>query len=133
VPIVAAARQGRIWGVFRPFQTSTLEQEFGTGPLGVHHAGVVFYWALVPFIVAGALHLRRSRVTLLPMVPFFLVAIAAAAVAFGTYRYRAPAEVPIAILAAAGIDRLWTRAAHRPEAVRNESTTSSTSASVMSV
>jgi 4-amino-4-deoxy-L-arabinose transferase-like glycosyltransferase len=133
VPIVAAARQGRIWGVFRPFQTSTLEQEFGTGPLGVHHAGVVFYWALVPFTIAGALHLRRSGVTLSPMVPFFLVAIAAAAIAFGTYRYRAPAEVPIAILAAAGVSRLWTRAAHRRKAARNESTTSSISVSVMSV
>jgi hypothetical protein len=133
VPIVTAARQGRMWGVFRPFQTSTFEQEFGGGPLGVHHTGVVFYWALVPFAVAGAVQLRRSGVTLLPMVPFFLVAIAAAAIAFGTYRYRAPAEVPIVILAAAGLDRLWTGAAHGRKAARNESTTSSTSASVMSV
>ena len=114
VPIVAVARQGRMWALFRPFQTSALEQEFGTGPLGVHHAGVVFYWALVPLVLAGGVHLRRSGVTLLPMVPFFLVAIAAAALAFGTYRYRAPAEVPIAILAASGIEWSWTRIAHRP-------------------
>jgi 4-amino-4-deoxy-L-arabinose transferase-like glycosyltransferase len=133
VPIVAAARQGRMWGVFRPLQTATFEQEFGGGPLVVHHAGVVFYWALVPFAVTGALHLRRSGVALLPMLPFFVVAVAAAAIAFGTYRYRAPAEVPIVIFAAVGISRLWARVADHAKAARGASTAPTAPASVMSV
>jgi 4-amino-4-deoxy-L-arabinose transferase-like glycosyltransferase len=134
VPIVAAARQGRIWGVFRPFQTARFDQEFGGGPLSVYQAGVVFYWALLPVAVVGAWRLRRSPVSTAPLLPFFAVAAASAAIAFGTFRYRAPAEVPIVLLAAVGVDALWTRLrSHDRRADRNASTTSSDSASVMSV
>jgi hypothetical protein len=134
VPIVAAARQGRIWGVFRPFQTARFDQEFGGGPLSVYQAGVAFYWALLPVAVVGAWRLRRSAVPTAPLLPFFEVAAASAAIAFGTFRYRAPAEVPIVLLAAVGVDALWKRLrSHDRRADRNASTTSSDSASVMSV
>lgn len=134
VPIVAAARQGRMWGVFRPFQTATFDQDFGGGPLVVYQAGLVFYWAIIPFAAAGAVRLRRRGVTLAPLLPFFVVAIATAAIAFGTFRYRAPAEVPIVILAAVGVDALLSSSRrHDATATRNASATSSASASVNSV
>jgi hypothetical protein len=114
MPIVAAARQGRMWGVFRPLQTARFDQDFGHGPPGVYRAGLAFYWALVPFTVVGAFRLRRTAVALSPLVPFILVAVAAAAIAFGTWRYRAPAEVPIAVLAAVGVGAVWGRISSSP-------------------
>jgi hypothetical protein len=131
---VAAARQARIWGVFRRFQTARFDQEFGGGPLSVYQAGVVFYWALLPFAVVGASRLRRSAVPTAPLLPFFAVAVTSAAVALGTFRYRAPAEVPIILLAAVGAEALWAHLrSHDRRADKNASTTSSASASVMSV
>jgi 4-amino-4-deoxy-L-arabinose transferase-like glycosyltransferase len=133
VPLVAAARQGRIWGVFRPFQTAALDQEFGLGPLGVYHAGLAFYWVLIPFAIAGAFRLRRSGVPLLPLLPFFIVAAGTAAIAFGTFRYRAPAEVPVVVLAALGVDVLWRRRrSHDSLEPRDDSTTSPASVAVSS-
>jgi 4-amino-4-deoxy-L-arabinose transferase-like glycosyltransferase len=134
VPIVFAARQGRMWGVFRPFQTATFDQNFGHGPLLVYQAGLVFYWALIPLALAGAVCLRRWGIALLPLLPLFIAAGATAAIAFGTFRYRAPAEVPIVMLAAVGIEALpGVFRLYDPNAARNASATSSASASVISV
>jgi 4-amino-4-deoxy-L-arabinose transferase-like glycosyltransferase len=113
VPAVVAARMGRTWGAFRPWQEARFGHEWGGGPLVVYQAGLVAYWVLVAAAVAGAVALRRASVPLFPLLSFVVVVIAAVAVAFGAFRFRAPAEVPIAVLAAAGVDALWRRAARR--------------------
>jgi hypothetical protein len=110
VPAVVAAREGRTWGLFRPLQQARLEREFGNGPLGVYRAAVFAYWVLLPFAIAGAVRLRRRCVPLLPLVSFLVVVAAAVGLTFGSVRYRAPAEVTIAVLAAVGIEAVW---AHR--------------------
>jgi hypothetical protein len=134
VPAVVAAREGRTWGFFRPLQQPTLEREFGNGPLGVYRVAAVSYWALVPFAIAGGVVLRRRSVPLFPLLVFFVAVAVVVAVAFGSVRYRAPAEVPIVVLAAVGVDALWARLRPRPSsAARNASTTSSASAVVSSV
>jgi Dolichyl-phosphate-mannose-protein mannosyltransferase len=134
VPSVVAAREGRTWGLFRPLQQPTLEREFGNGPLGVYRVAALGYWALVPFAVSGAVFLRRRSVPLLPLLTFLVAVVLVVAVTFGSVRYRAPAEVPIVVLAAVGVDALWARLRPRPSsAARNASTTSSASAVVSSV
>jgi hypothetical protein len=113
VPAVVAARTGRTWGLFRPLQEARFGHEWGGGPLAVYQAGLVAYWVLVPLAVAGAVKLRRASVPLFPMLSFVVVVIPAVVVAFGAFRFRAPAEVPIVVLAAVGVDALWRRAARR--------------------
>ena len=134
VPAVVAAREGRTWGLFRPFQQARFEREFGNGPLWVYQLAVVAFWALVPFAAVGAARLRRASVPLFPLLSFLAAATVAVAMTFGAVRYRALAEVPVVVLAAAGVDALWRRARRGPSSeARNTSTTSSTSSPVMSV
>jgi 4-amino-4-deoxy-L-arabinose transferase-like glycosyltransferase len=134
LPVVVAAREGRTWGLFRPFQQAALEREFGNGPLWVYQVAVFAFWALAPFAVVGALRLRRTTVPLFPLLSFLVAVAVVVAMTFGAVRYRAPAEVPIVVLAAAGLDAAWTRLRDRGSSTaRNASTTSAASASVMSV
>jgi hypothetical protein len=134
LPAVVAAREGRTWGLFRPFQQATLEREFGNGPLVVYQLAVFAYWALVPLAAVGVVRLRRMSVPLAPLLVFFVAVVVLVAATFGAVRYRAPAEVPIVVLAAVGVDGLWSRLRRRgSRAPRNASTTSSASTSVMSV
>lgn len=118
LPAVVAAREGRTWGVFRPFQQARFEQQWGGGPIGVYQAGVAFSWALVPFAVAGLLRLRASAVPLFPLISFLLVVAVAVAITHGMVRYRAPAEVSIVVLAAAGVDALLDRLPFRALSAR---------------
>jgi Dolichyl-phosphate-mannose-protein mannosyltransferase len=109
LPVVVVAREGRAWGAFRPFQQATLEREGGHGPLGVYQAAVFAYWALLPFAVAGAIRLRRKSVPLFPLLSFLVAVAVVVGLTIGSLRYRAPAEVPIVVLAAVGADALWAR------------------------
>jgi Dolichyl-phosphate-mannose-protein mannosyltransferase len=134
LPAVVAAREGRTWGLFRPFQQPTLEQADGHGPLAVYRAGVFAYWALVPFAVVGAVHVRRRGLPLFPLLALLVAVVVAVGLTFGSVRYRAPAEVPIVVLAAVGVDATWRWLCVRaPSATRKASTTSSASFAVSSV
>jgi len=134
VPAVVAAREGRTWGLFRPFQQATFERSYGHGPPSVYQMAVFAYWALLPFAVAGAIRLRRRSLPVFPLLSFLLSVAVAVGITIGSVRYRAPAEVPIVVLAAVGVDALlgWLRS-HCRSAAKNASITSSASASVMSV
>jgi hypothetical protein len=69
-----------------------------------------------------------------PLLSFICAVAVVVAVTLGSVRYRAPAEVPIVVLAAVGVDAVWVRLRGRASnAARNASTTSAASASVMSV
>ena len=78
--------------------------EAGEGrPVAATYAGLGFYYALVPFAVGGIVVLRRRRID-----QWFLLAPAAvvtvvSAVVIALVRYRAPFEVCLVVLAAAGI------------------------------
>jgi Dolichyl-phosphate-mannose-protein mannosyltransferase len=134
VPVVVAAREGRTWGLYRPFQQATFERDFGNGPLGVYQVAVFAHWALAPFAVAGAVRLRSMSLPLFPLLSFLLAVAVIVAATIGSVRYRAPAEVPIVLLAAVGVDAAWERWCRRPSSTpRNASTTSSASAAVSSV
>jgi hypothetical protein len=131
VPAVVAAREARTWGLFRPFQQAKLERESGGGPLGVYQLAVFAYWALLPVAVVGAIRLQRRSIPLFPLLSFFVAVAVVVGVTFGSVRYRAPAEVPIVVLAAVGVDALRGRLrSHDVSARRSASTTSSASVSI---
>jgi hypothetical protein len=118
LPVVAAARIGRTWGVYRPFMGIATD---GTvRPRWVVTSAYVVYWLLVPLAIAGAFVARRRRVPLWPLGAVVATVVTTVAVFHGNLRYRAPAEVVIVVLAAiavrAVIDALGPRSVRAGEA-----------------
>src|SRR5215211_557492 len=107
VPVVVLAREGRTWGLFRPFQQMEIEvlDTMGVGPSGkrVYRFSFFAFWLLAPAAAAGALILRRRNVTLIPLMAPILTVITAAALTYGFTRLRASAEVSIVLLSAVTI------------------------------
>jgi 4-amino-4-deoxy-L-arabinose transferase-like glycosyltransferase len=117
LPLVVAARVGRLWGVFKPGQTTAFDwwiEGRGRVPTWI---GLFFYYALLPFAVVGLVKLRRRRVPILPLLAIVIIATFAAAITFGVTRYRAPAEVAIVVAAGVGIDAAWRRFRSRTRTV----------------
>jgi 4-amino-4-deoxy-L-arabinose transferase-like glycosyltransferase len=104
VPAVVAARIGRVWSAYHPFDMAFVNQGEGREPWA-SRLGVWSYWALLPFVAAGWWILRQRRRPTWPLVaPFVMVTIVAAAF-YGITRFRVPAEVSIVVLAAVAVDR----------------------------
>jgi 4-amino-4-deoxy-L-arabinose transferase-like glycosyltransferase len=103
LPIVALARVGRIWGVFKPGQTTTFEWSQEARGRAASWAALVVYYALVPFAIVGLVAMRKRRIPIWPVVSLFVIATFAAATTFGVTRYRAPAEIGLVLAAAIGI------------------------------
>ncbi|MEA2420849.1 MAG: hypothetical protein QOE60_3055 [Thermoleophilaceae bacterium] len=103
-PVVAAARLGRAWSFFQPFQTNA-----GRSP-GWQNVGVVLYWLMLPLAAFGLLTLwRRNRAQMWPIAaPIVMVAITTV-VFYGFLRFRQPAEISIVVLTGVAIDALWSR------------------------
>ena len=101
LPKVVAARLGRQWELFRPLQNVEFAPIEGRDKR-VALAGLLSYYALVPFAVLGVRELRRRRRRIVPLVAQFVSVSVTAAYAYGTVRFRAPAEVALVILAGIG-------------------------------
>ncbi len=108
VPVVAAARIGRTFNFYRPFQQVYLEAGRET-PIPVLRAGLFSYWLLVPFAVLGAIAARRRRIPIYPLLVPFAIVVLSVAMTIGAVRYRASAEIPFLILVSIGIDRALSR------------------------
>lgn len=112
-PVVAAARLGRSWQVFRVGQTAELTSGEGR-PVWAGWSGAVATWVLLPAAVAGGLALRRRGQVAWPFVVPALAASAVLLVALGGLpRYRAPAEPGLVLLASVGVVALAGRASGR--------------------
>jgi 4-amino-4-deoxy-L-arabinose transferase-like glycosyltransferase len=108
VPVVVAARVGRTFGFFRPAQQMHFEAERGTA-LWVIRLAFVAFWILLPAAVAGAVRARRHRIPLYPLLAFPATVLLAVVTTIGAVRYRAPAEIPLVLLAAFAFDALIAR------------------------
>jgi hypothetical protein len=108
LPTVVLAREGRVWGVFRPFQQ--LHTDLFKGDINVLRAGLIAYWLLAAFAVGGVIVLRRRLPELVVLGSFIASLIVTTAVTYGTTRFRAPADVAIVLLAAVAVDTLIRRA-----------------------
>src|SRR5680860_137843 len=113
VPLVVAARVGRILGVFRPSTDLNFDEYVMKRNPIVARSTQVTWYLLAPLAVIGAVILRRRRVPLLPLVGFPAIVLVSVAVTFAQLRYRAPAEPAVVLLAAvaleAGVRRLRAR------------------------
>jgi Dolichyl-phosphate-mannose-protein mannosyltransferase len=121
LPVVALARVGRTWGLFRPgdmvgYNTKEDREEWVTR-LGF----VTYYPTLILAIVGAAVLFRRKRrrelwVLLVPVIAVTLFT----AVTYGQTRFRAAAEPSLAILAAVAIVAIVHRLLRSREASPSE-------------
>lgn len=113
-PIVAAARVGRIWGVYAPGQMVDYSEgdleTTGEGREGwASWWGWVMWWAMVPASIYGAVVLHRRGRMVLPLVMTAAVITVTAIAFYGLVRFRVPAEVAVVVLSAAALDAVGRR------------------------
>jgi 4-amino-4-deoxy-L-arabinose transferase-like glycosyltransferase len=114
--VVAGARVGRIWGVFRPAQSINLDEQVEGRSRTASTVGLVVYYELVALSVAALVLLKRRGQPILPFISLALMVTVTAAVAIGITRYRMPAEVGLVILSGVAIDAAirWVRREPQP-------------------
>ena len=108
-PLVAVVRAGRTFGFWQPGRQVETDWRFENRGRAPSAAGLLAYYAALPFAVAGGVVLWRRRVALSPLVG--LIALSAVAV-MGVHaltRVRLAADVAIVVLAAIGIEALVRR------------------------
>ncbi|MGP0031344.1 MAG: ArnT family glycosyltransferase [Acidimicrobiales bacterium] len=117
LPVVMVARVARLWDLYMPVQMARDDVAEGR-PEGAALAGLVMYYALLPLAGLGMAHLRRRRLVQWPLLVPAVALTVVAALSYGIVRFRAPFEVCLVILAAAGIDAVagWH---HRRRATRS--------------
>jgi hypothetical protein len=106
VPVVVAARVGRIWGVFRPIEDVENDILFERRGHFPSWSGAIMYYALLPAAVYALVIMRRRRVPISPMIAIFAMVTITVAAAMGITRYRVSADVALAVLGGVAIDGL---------------------------
>lgn len=109
LPVVVAARIGRVWDVFRPTQNVHLNAFYERRGDAASWAVLVGYYLLLPFAIGGLVVMRRRRVPIFPMIAIAVSVTITVAFSFGITRYRAPVDVVLPVLAAVAVDALWRR------------------------
>ncbi len=119
LPKVVAARVLRQWDLFRPWQNADLAPVEGRNR-DAARAGLVMYYGLLAGSAVGVVALRRRRRPILPLVAQIVSVTLTAAYAYGTTRFRVPAEPVLCIFAAVGlvtlsphVRRRWSRRPNR--------------------
>ncbi len=102
LPIVAAARVGRVWDLYEPLQMVDIDVNEGR-PVPASFAGLLSYYLLLPFAVAGVFVLRRRSAKVWPLLVVAVAVTVIAALSYGQVRFRAEFEVALVVLAGAGI------------------------------
>jgi len=112
LPVVVAARVGRMWEVFRPGEGVDFNDVIEGRGRGPSEAGLVAYYLLVPAALVGLVVAVRRRIPVSPLLAAPVAVTIAAATTFGITRYRAPGDAMVVVLAAVGIaaaTELWRR------------------------
>ncbi len=108
VPVVMAARVGRVWEVYRPADNRA-NDEFEARHRGVAWVGLFCYYAMIPLAIVGLVRLRRSGRSLWPLVAPFVFVTLITIVFYGNTRFRVPGEVALVVLAGIGLGGLLER------------------------
>jgi hypothetical protein len=102
--VVMAARIGRIWNVFRPWQNAKLDGTIEGRGLAQARVALFFFYAYVAAAIVGLVAMRRRRYPIWPYLVLAAVITFTAAITFGIQRYRIPVDTVLPALAAVGID-----------------------------
>jgi 4-amino-4-deoxy-L-arabinose transferase-like glycosyltransferase len=112
-PAVMAARLGRNLNLYRPSQQVNLEVHGEANTRWVANVGVWTFRLFFVAGIAGAIVLRRRRVPLFPVVAPIATVVVTVVLLYSTVRFRAPADLSLALLAAVALDGLWNVVAER--------------------
>ena len=101
LPLVAAARVGRLWGLFKPGQTTALDWWIEGRGRAASWIGLFAYYALLPFAFYGLVD-DATPTHPDPAAPRRRAGRdgGRGRITFGVTRYRAPAEVALVVAAA---------------------------------
>jgi len=108
IPVVLAARLGRAWNVYAPFQNASFDKIDGKSK-PVSNAGVWAWWAALAASVPGAMILHRRGITLIPFLALAGTVTASALYAYGGNRFRTPLDLAVLVLSAVAVDALLLR------------------------
>ena len=109
VPVVVAARVGRIWEVYRPAQNVELNTVVEHRGVWGSRIGLIMFYELLAASVFGAILLRRRGRPIWPLLSMAVLVTVTAALAIPVTRYRVPVEVALCVLGAVALDELWSR------------------------
>ena len=115
MPVVAAARVGRAWEVYRFGESIDLNVENEHRAEGPTRLAFWTYWVLSPFSIAGLVVLRRRREPITPFVGVMVtVTVTSALTVPRVTRYRVPWDAAEVVLATVALDALlghpiWNR------------------------
>ena len=113
VPLVVFARVGRTFGFYAPVGQLRLDERDNRRELPVSIAGLVTFYVLAALSVAGVVVLRRRRALVFPLLAPVAAVVIAVVFTYGQTRFRAPAEISLALLAAVALDAAVSRRARR--------------------
>jgi hypothetical protein len=104
LPVVLAVRLLRVWDLYQPRR----QVGFAEGrERRTTQAGVAAWYLLAAAAIAGAVALRRRGRPLLVLLAPAVAVCAAALVGYGVPRLRHAFEIPLLVLAAAGLVAVW--------------------------
>jgi 4-amino-4-deoxy-L-arabinose transferase-like glycosyltransferase len=106
VPLVVAVRVLRLWGLYQP---TRLANDSQNRRRAMQVAGILVSYVLLPFVLFGAVTLRRLREPLSVLAAPIVLVTLTAALTYGGLRLRHAAEIPLMVLAAVGLVTLWER------------------------
>lgn len=109
LPIVALARLGRATGLFRPTQQVGLFELSEGLPHWVSAAAMGTWYLLAALAALGVRALRRGRVPLSALLAPVGLVLVVAVLVYGIWRFRAPGDVAVCLLAGVGADALIRR------------------------
>jgi 4-amino-4-deoxy-L-arabinose transferase-like glycosyltransferase len=111
VPFVVFARVGRTFGFYAPVDQLRVDERDNRRELPVSIAGLATFYVLAGLSIAGVVVLRRRRVLVFPLLAPVVAVVIAVAFTYGQIRFRAPAEISIALLATVALDAALGRRA----------------------
>jgi hypothetical protein len=117
VPVVLAARFGRLIEVYRPFQNAELSALLDNRGRTESYIALFCFYALLAPAGLGVIALRRARLPLSPLLGPIAVSIIATMLTSPSVRYRVAFDLALVILAGVGVaDVVRRRAEHRQRA-----------------
>jgi 4-amino-4-deoxy-L-arabinose transferase-like glycosyltransferase len=104
VPLVMAARVGRISGVFKPRENAQLDVYLEYTTPWVSYWGMYLYYPVALLAVVGGVILRRRGRPVFPLLAPIVAVLVTVALFYAATRFRAAAEGALCLLAAVAID-----------------------------